>query len=177
MAALACASEARLWQLNVLLRTGLGVVFFFEVVTWLGVARFEPSLLHAERPLFIFDIVLVGVAFCLTFLNWFGRNWRAVTMAFCLMLIASRTMSTLVIHQGEPLMLALFVLIPATAVLVPWSVRWQGEFTLACLVALAIAALDETVEPIDLHRWLVLATMGAFALSFTALKDHYRSQA
>ena len=90
MAALACASESKLWQLNVLLRTGLGVVFFFEVVTWLEVARFEPALLHLQRPFFVFDIALVGAALCLTYLNWFERNWRAMTMAFCLILMASR---------------------------------------------------------------------------------------
>ena len=32
------------------------------------------------------------------------------------------------------------------------------------------------VGPEDLNRWLVLAAVGAFAVSFTALKDHYRSQ-
>jgi two-component system sensor histidine kinase/response regulator len=177
MAALACASESKLWQLNVLLRTGLGVVFFFEVVTWLEVARFEPALLHLQRPFFVFDIVLVGTALCLTRLIWFERNWRAMTMAFCLILMASRTASTLVTNQDELLVLALFVLVLGTAVLVPWSVRWQGVFTLAGVIAFTIAALTGVVEPADSHRWLVLAAVGTFALSFTALKDHYRSQA
>src|SRR2546425_6141747 len=67
IAALACASESNLRQLNALLRTGLGVVFLFELGTWLKVARFEPALLHTERPFFIFDIALVGVGLCLTY--------------------------------------------------------------------------------------------------------------
>ncbi len=62
------------------------------------------------------------------------------------------------------------------AVLVPWSARWQSLLTLASLVAFGIAAADGVVESTDLHRWLVLAAMGAFTLTFTALKDHYRSQ-
>ena len=177
MAALACASESKLWQLKVLLRTGLGVVFFFEVVTWLEVALFEPALLHMERPFFIFDIALVGAALCLTYLDWFERNWRMVTMAFCLILIASRTVSTFAINNDQPLVLAVFVLVLGTTVLVPWSARWQGVFTLASLIAFAIAAVAGIVVPVHLHRWLVLAVMGAFALSFTALKDHYRAQA
>ncbi|HVA41163.1 MAG TPA: ATP-binding protein, partial [Candidatus Binataceae bacterium] len=177
MAALACASESKLWQLDVLLRTGLGLVFFFEVATWFEVARLEPALLHTERPFFIFDIALVGAALCLTYLDWFARNWRMSTMAFCLVLMASRTVSTLAINEDEPLVLAIFVLVLGTTVLVPWSARWQGVFTLAGLIAFVIAAGSGTVEPRDLHRWLVLAVMGAFALSFTALKDHYRSQA
>ncbi len=176
MAALACVSESNLRQLNALLRTGLGVVFLFEVATWLEVAHFEPALLHSERPFFIFDIALVGIGLCLTYLEWFRRSWRTVTMAFCLILVASRTLSTVAINQDEPLLLALFVLALGTAALVPWGARWQGLLTLAGLIAFAIAAVNGVVEPMDLHRWLVLAAIGAFALSFTALKDHYRSQ-
>ncbi|HVB78327.1 MAG TPA: response regulator [Candidatus Binataceae bacterium] len=177
MVALACASEFRLRQLDALLRTGLGVVFFFEVATWLAVARFEPARLHMERPFFVFDIALVGAALCLTYSKWFARNWRPMTLAFCLILIASRTLSTLAIDRDVPLMRALFVLILSTAVLVPWSVRWQGALTLAGVIAFAIAAVDGLVGPTTVNRWLVLSTIAAFALSFTALKDHYRAQA
>ena len=176
MAALACASESNVWQLNALLRTGLAVVFLFEIGSWLEVARFQTALLHTERPFFIFDIALVGMGLCLTYFQWFRSNWRPVTMAFCLILVASRTLSTLAIDQDEPLVLALFVLVLGTAVLVPWSARWQGLLSLASLTAFAIAAADGVVETGDLHRWLVLAAIGAFALSFTALKGYYRSQ-
>jgi PAS domain S-box-containing protein len=176
MATLACASESNLRLLNTLLRTGLGVVFLFELGTWLEVARVEPALLHTARPFFIFDIAFVGVGLCLTYFEWFRRIWRPVTMVFCLILVASHTLSTMAIDQDEPLLLALFALLLGTAVVVPWSARWQGLLSLAGLIAFAIAAADGAVEPANLHRWLVLAAMGAFALSFTALKDHYRSQ-
>jgi PAS domain S-box-containing protein len=177
MTALARGSESDLRQLNALLRTGLGMVCFFEAATWLEVARFEPALLYTERPFFIFDIALVGAGLCLTYSKWFARNWRPVTMAFCLVLIASRTLSTLAINDDEPLMLALFVVMLGAAVLVPWSARWQGLLTLASLIAFVIAAAGGVVEVTDLQRWMVLAAMGAFGWSFTALKDHYRSQA
>ncbi len=176
MAALTRASEANLRQLNALLRTGLAVVFLFELGTWVEVARFEPLLLHTERPFFIFDIALVGIGLCLTYFQWFRNIWRPVTMAFCLILITSRALSTIAIDQDEPLLLALFMLALGTAVLVPWGVRWQGLLSLAGLIAFAAAALHGVVEPANLHRWLVLAAIGAFGLSFTALKDHYRSQ-
>jgi len=176
MVALACASESNLRQLNALLRTGLGIVLLFELGTWLKVARGEPALLHTERPFFIFDIALVGVGLCLTYIKWFKNCWRPVTMAFCLILLASRTLSTLAIDQDAPLLLALFVLALGAAVLVPWSARWQGLLSLAGLIAFTIAAMEGVVEPEDLNRWLVLAAIGAFAVSFTALKDHYRSQ-
>jgi PAS domain S-box-containing protein len=177
IATLACTSESDPWKLNTLLRTGLGMVFFFEVATWLQAARFEHTLLHAEWPFFAFDIALVGAAFCLTYLKWFERNWRMVAMAFCLILIASRTMSAIAVNEDEPLVPALFVLVLGATALVPWSARWQGVLTLASLIAFTIATLDGVVESKEIQRWLVLAATMAFAMSFTALKDHYRSQA
>ncbi len=177
MATLACASESNLRQLNVLLRTGLGVVFLFEVAAWLEIVRFDPAIRYTTQPFFIFDLALVGAGFRLTYFKWFGANWRSVTMAFCLILASSRTLSALVIRQDEPLLLALFVLALGTAVLVPWSARWQGLITLIGMLAFAIAAVGGVVGPADLHRWMVLAAVAAFALSFTALKDQYRAQA
>jgi len=177
MAALACASESDLWQLNVLLRTGLGVVFLFEAATWLEIVRFNPAIRNTAEPFFIFDLALVSAGFRLTYFEWFGANWRSVTMAFCLILASSRTLAALVIRQDEPLLLALFVLALGTAVLVPWSARWQGLITLTGMLAFAVAAVGGVVQPADLHRWMVLAAVAAFALSFTALKDQYRAQA
>jgi two-component system sensor histidine kinase/response regulator len=177
MAALVCGSESRLRQLNALLRIGLGIVCFCEVAIWLEVARSEPALLDAERPFFMFDIALVGAGFCLTYSKWFARNWRVMAMAFCLILIASRTLSTLTIKKDEPLLLALFVLLLGAAVLVPWSAQWQSVLTLASLIAFGISVADGIVKPTNIQRWLVLAAMGTFALSFTLLKDHYRAQA
>src|ERR1700687_5357003 len=71
IATLACASESDPWKLNTLLRTGLGMVFFFEAATWFEAARFEQTLVRADWPFFAFDIALVGAALCLTYLNWF----------------------------------------------------------------------------------------------------------
>ena len=177
MAALACASESNLRQLNVLLRTGLGVVFLFEVATWMEIVRFDPAIRYTAQPFFIFDLALVGAGFGLTYFKWFGANWRSVTMALCVILVSSRTLLALVIGQDEPLLLALFVLALGTAVLVPWSARWQGLITLTGMLAFAVAAVGGVVESADLHRWMLLAAVAAFALSFTALKDYYRAQA
>ena len=56
-----------------------------------------------------------------------------------------------------------------TAVLVPWDWLWQGMLRLAGLFAFALAVMGGAVEPMDLDRWMVLAAIGAFGLSFTAL--------
>ncbi|HVA80718.1 MAG TPA: response regulator [Candidatus Binataceae bacterium] len=175
MAALSCASESDLRQLKTLLRTGLGIIFLAESGRWLDVARFEPALLHTTRPFFVFDMALLGAALCLTYLKWFEHHWRAVAMALCLILMTSRTLSGIAINQDEQLMLSLFVL--GTALLVPWGMRWQAVIALAGLIAFTIAARTGIVEPNALQRWLLLVATIAFTLSFTALKDHYRSQA
>jgi PAS domain S-box-containing protein len=176
MAALVCGSGSDAGQLKALLRIGLGMVFFFEVATWWEVAQFEPAVLNAERPFFIFDIALVGAALCLTYTEWFIRNWRAIVMAFCVILIGSRTLSALAIRQDELLMLALFMLIVGAAVLVPWNVRWQGLLVLLSLIAFGIATAGGTIRSENIQRWLVLLAMGGFGLSFSALKDRYLSQ-
>jgi hypothetical protein len=126
MAVLAGASESNLRQLNVLLRTGLGLVLLFELGSWLDVARFKPALLNTEQVFLIFDIALAGVGLCLTCFAWFKNNWRPVMMGFCLILITSRTFATIAIDQDEPLLLALLVLALGTAALVPWGARWTG---------------------------------------------------
>jgi PAS domain S-box-containing protein len=176
MAALARVTDSDVRQLKALLRTGLGVVLFFELATWLLGAHFDPVRLHFEKPFIVFDIALVGVAFCTTCFEWFSSHWRAVAITFCLILIASRTLLSCVISRDEPLLLMLFVLVLCTAVLVPWSWRWQGMLSLAGLVAFALAGITGTIEPMDLDRWMVLAATGAFGLSFSALKEHHRSQ-
>lgn len=164
-------------QVKALLRTGLALVLFFELATWLLGAHFDPVRLHSEKPFIAFDIALVSIAFCASCFGWFSSHWRAVAMAFCLILIASRTLLSFAINKNEPLVLMLFVLVLGTAVLVPWDWRWQGMLTLAGLFAFALAVMGGAVEPMDLDRWMVLAAIGAFGLSFTALKEHHRSQA
>jgi PAS domain-containing protein len=176
MAALTTVTEGDVRQLKALLRTGLGAVLFFELATWLLGAHFDPVRLHFERPFIAFDIALVGVAFCTTCFEWFSSHWRAVAMAFCLILIASRTLLSFAINRDEPLVLMLFVLVLCSAVLVPWNWRWQGMLSLAGLFAFAFAVINGTIEPMDLDRWMVLAATGAFGLSFSALKEHHRSQ-
>ena len=176
MASLAATTEADVRQLKALLRAGLAGVLFFELATWWLVARFDPTRLHVEQPFILFDVALASTTLGLTCCEWFKRHWRAQTMAFCLVLITSRTFLTIAINEDEPLVLMLFVLVLGTAVLVPWGTRWQGVLTLAGMLAFAVAVIDEAIEPMDFNRWMVLAAMSAFGLSFTALKEHHRCQ-
>lgn len=134
MTALSCVSESNPRQLNALLRTGLGSVVFYEAVSWFAVAQFEPVRLHAARPFFVFDLALAAAVLYLTYFNWFVRHWRPTALGFCLVLIASRTALGVVNDQDETVMLALFGPVLGTAVLVPWSVRWQGVVTLASVM-------------------------------------------
>ena len=98
-------------------------------------------------------------------------------MAFCVILIGSRTLSALAIRQDELLMLALFMLIVGAAVLVPWSARWQGLLALASLIAFGDrhGGRNDRDPRISSDGWCWLAWERS-RLSFSALKDHYRSQ-
>ncbi len=176
MTALSCVSESNPRQLNALLRTGLGSVVFYEAVSWFAVAQFEPVRLHAARPFFVFDLALAAAVLYLTHFNWFVRHWRPTALGFCLVLIASRTALGVVNDQDEIVMLALFGPVLGTAVLVPWSVRWQGVVTLASLTGFITAVLTGAAQWNTFQRWLALSSTMAFTLSLTALKDHHRTQ-
>jgi len=176
MTALSCVSESNPRQLNALLRTGLGSVVFYEAVSWFAVAQFEPVRLHAARPFFVFNLALAAAVLYLTHFNWFVRHWRPTALGFCLVLIASHTALGVVNDQDETVMLALFGPVLGTAVLVPWSVRWQGVVTLASLTGFITAVLTGAAQWNTFQRWLALASTMAFTLSLTALKDHHRTQ-
>ena len=164
-------------HLNAMLRGGLGLVFVFEIVFGFELACFEPAVLRPALLFVAFDIALAGVALSRTYMTWVMRRWRWATMAFCLTLIASRTLSTIATGKEEQLLLALLVLMLGTAMLVPWSARLQGVVVVACLPAFTYAALRGVARAGDFQRWLTLAATMAFAVSFTALKNQYRRQA
>jgi PAS domain S-box-containing protein len=176
MAALTAPTDADVRQVSALLRTGIAAVLLFELVTWWLGARVDPARLHTERPFIIFDLALVTATFWATCSAWFSRHWRAVAMTFCLVLIASRTLFSIAMNRDEPLVLMLFVLVLGTAVLLPWGTLWQGALTSAGLLAFGFAITDGIIEAMDFDRWIVLAAMSAFGLSFTALKEHHRNQ-
>ena len=73
-------------------------------------------------------------------------------------------------------MLVLFVLALGTAVLVPWGVRWQGLLTSGRPDRLCDRRRERSGRANGPPSMAGAGCVGAFALSFTALKDHYRSQ-
>jgi PAS domain S-box-containing protein len=164
-------------QLKRILRAALALVLLFEVSFGFELVRFEPALLRAALPFVAFDIALAGIAGCLTYVTWIVRHWRQVAMGFCLVLIASRTLSGIATRDEEQLLLSLVVLLLGTATLLPWSVRLQGFVASGCLLAFVFAGTKGLVRPGDFQSWLTLVATAGFALSFTALKNQHRRQA
>jgi two-component system, sensor histidine kinase and response regulator len=176
MTELACASESNFPAVKRLLRIGFGLAVAFEIIMWIELARETPALSRIEGPFLAADILLATAALWITRYNWLRTNWRILVMCFCLTLVATRTLSAVVIDRDESLLLVMVVLLLGTGVLVPWSARWQGLLMMASMLAFAIASATGAPEPRDLDRWLVLAAIGMSSLSFVALKRRYRDQ-
>ncbi len=176
MSTLACASEGNPRQLQVLLRVGLALVLCLEAGIWLEFALFQSPLLAIQRPYILLDVALVGVGFVLTSFARSARHWRAPAMVFCLAIIASRTMAHVLINRDETLVPVLTAILLGTALLVPWSLKWQAMLDLAGLTAFLVASVRGPGGQLEIDRWLVLIGVGAVALSFAAMKDQHRGQ-
>ena len=88
----------------------------------------------------------------------------------------SVTISGIVVDEDDPVMMALLVLIIASAVTVPWNARWQAAVGFIALGSFTVNAVTGVIEENDLQQWLILTALMAFAVSFAALKDIYRRQ-
>jgi PAS domain S-box-containing protein len=125
----------------------------------------------------VFNLALATAAFGATYFQWFKQHWRSLTMALCLAVIVSRTLMGIGMDEDEPVLLALFALVLGTAILVPWSLRWELCLMGAGLASFTVVSLVGSVDLDDIERWLILAATMAFAANFVALKKYHRLQA
>ena len=124
---ISCASESGIEtaRLQQLLFIGLAVLATFGVglagVSDLsGPARTpDPLRISDLQPDPICGIAALGVP-------WIGRNWRWWTLAFCVALMVSVTLTGIVVDEDDPVLITLFVLIITSAVSIPWEAKWQG---------------------------------------------------
>ena len=149
----------------------------FELVYLLEIWLFERKYTAVASYFIAFDLALALAAFGATYLQWFKDHWRGVTMALCLAVILSRTLMGIAMDEDEPVLLALFVLVLGTAMLVPWDLRWELGLMGAGLVSFTVVSLVGTVDLDDIERWLILAATMAFAANFVSLKKYYLRQA
>jgi two-component system sensor histidine kinase/response regulator len=155
------------------LRTGLVILILLEAANLLEVRTLGSTYLATASYFCAFEILLAITVFSASFLGKFERHWRGATMALCLTVILSHTLLAIAMDENEQALVALFVIVMITALLVPWSMRWQCALSVAGLVSFIIMSLTGTIEHGDLQRWVILGVTMAFGLCFTALKHNY----
>ena len=164
-------------QVGASLRIAFLLLIFFELVYLLEVWLFERKYAPDATYFTLFELAIATAAFGASYFQWFKQHWRELTMTLCLAVIVSRTLMGIVMDEDEPVLLALFALVLGTAVLVPWSLRWEGWLMGAGLASFTIVSLVGAVDLDDVERWLILATTTAFAANFVSLKKYYQQQA
>jgi PAS domain S-box-containing protein len=155
------------------LRTGLVILILLEAANLLEVRTLGSTYFTTASYFCAFETLLAITVFSASFLGKFERHWRGVTMALCLTVILSHTLLAIAMDEEEQALVALFVIVMSTALLVPWSMRWQCVLSVAGLVSFIIMFLTGTIEHEDLQRWVILGVTMAFALCLTALKHNY----
>ena len=176
IARISCASDSGIdtRQLKQLLLIGLAMLALFELAQQLFPIVSGPSRTSDPIGFMIFNLFLMSVS--ALGLPWLGRNWRWWTLFFCVILMLSLTIEGIVVDEDDPVLMGLLVLVITSAVVIPWSARWQASVGLIALGAFTISAMTGVVEENDLQLWLILTALMAFAVSFAALKDFYRRQ-
>jgi two-component system sensor histidine kinase/response regulator len=155
------------------LRTGLLILILLEAANLLEVRTWGSTYFATASYFCSFESLLAITVFSASFFGKFERHWRGSTMALCLAVILSHTLLAIAMDENEQALVALFVIVTSTALLVPWGMRWQCALTVAGFVCFIIMSLTGTVEHEDLQLWVILGVTMAFALCFTVLKHNY----
>ena len=158
------------------IRIGLALLALFELLYLIEIWQFETRLLHIAAYFISFNIAIATAAFATTFTEWFERHWRGLTMACCLCVIVSRTLMGIAMDEDEPVLLVLYALVLGTAMLVPWSLRWELCLMASGIVSFTVVSLVGAIDLNDLQRWLILAATMGIAVNFMSLKKYYLAQ-
>jgi hypothetical protein len=169
-------SEPAAGQVAASLRTAFLLLALFETVYLLEVWLFERKYSVIATYFTVFNLALAAAAFGASYFQWFKLHWRELTMALCLAVIVSRTLMGIEMDEDEPVLLALFALVLGSAMLVPWSLRWELGLMGAGLASFTVVSLVGAVDLDDIERWLLLAATMAFAANFVSLKKYYLLQ-
>src|SRR5579864_1535303 len=112
---ISCGSESGIDipRLKQLLFIGLAVLAIFEMVSQAFPILSGPSRTPDPIGFQTFNLLLIcgsGLS-----LRWIGRNWRWWTLAFCVVLMVSVTITGIIVDEDDPVLITLFVLIITSA--------------------------------------------------------------
>ena len=161
---------------SVSIRLGVALLGLFELLYLAEIRLFETKNLHTAALFISFDIAIAAAAYGATYTEWFERHWRAMTMVLCLCVIVSRTAMGIAMDEDEPVLMLLYVLVVGTAMLVPWSLRWELWLMGAGLASFTVVSFVGAIDLYDLQRWLILAATMAIAANFMSLRKYYLAQ-
>jgi len=110
------------------------------------------------------NLLLLALAFAYSFTSSFHQRWRLVTLTYCLALLATSAISSMVSHAAGWNIFLVILFSLGCSVWIPWGPRWQALLNLFCLVSLSIATgYGSTNDPLVWYHWVAL--LGALMLS------------
>ncbi len=138
--------------------------------------QYQPVTRTAPLWLQLFGPILTGISLVVMWFVRLGHRWRWCALAFCIALALSYTAIALLADEDDPLVCALYALTLVSTLSLPWEAGWQAVLGLVSMLAFTAAALAGTVESDDTERWIILAVLTGFAVTFCALREYYWRQ-
>jgi PAS domain S-box-containing protein len=129
-----------------MLRAGAFAIIAFQI----GYAVLDrgeyPQTLARTLPLHIANITLGLVALMTTLSPRAMRNWRAIALAACSVVMLSMARIAAINGNSDVLIASIVVFFFAAGVLVPWNPRWQAALEATGVLALLLYSM-QTADP------------------------------
>jgi PAS domain S-box-containing protein len=153
--------------------------FFLAILTVLGdigqVYYIDPQTARLILPFDLIELAASIIAAALTFRSSFTRQWKPVTLGYCLLLVGIITPISVMLRDQTRLFVAIMVLLSATCALVPWEALWQAILTGGLVALAAIATVF--LPPLNVDGgglWVSMLAVAAVALVSNRLWARWR---
>jgi two-component system sensor histidine kinase/response regulator len=125
----------------------------------------------------VFELALVITAAGGTRRIRHNARWRPWVIMFCAGFFACRTAIGVVLGESAGLLtIVLMIVTVNTALLIPWSARWQSVLAALSLLSLAMHSTFGLSGPADFAYLIMLALVNGCALSFLAFRTCHKHQ-
>ena len=88
----------------------------------------------------VLNIALLGTLIALTWTTFFARNWRAIILIACGVLLGDGTLMSVLSHDVVPRFVSVLIFSLGCATFLPWGGFYQGILNLTCLLSFATDA-------------------------------------
>jgi two-component system, sensor histidine kinase and response regulator len=163
-------------QVRQLMLEGLAVLALFAGASFLVTGWSVPAMRLAPQWLRLISPALVSIALIVVGFSRPGRHWRWSALGFFIALALSYAAVAFLTDKDDELLLAFYAITVISALSLPWGPRWQAMLGLVSLISFTVAALTGIVDADDIQRWIILAVLIGFAVTFCALREYYWRQ-